>query len=137
MELFLMILFGLQIAGVLTNDVDPTGEGLTAVIDVAPAVGNLQLRPDGNFTFTPPPEFDGAVTFTYRARTVISGVVSKPATVTITVKKKPIANNDAYEMWQGDVLNTASALRAVDDSYETNEDTILVVPAPGVLGNDK
>ena len=102
--------------GVLGNDSDAEGDPLTAVLDTGPTNGTLALSDDGSFTYTPTLNYNGIVTFTYRASdgTDTSGT----ATVTITV----VAVNDAP--------------LAVDDAYTTTEDIPLTVPAPGVLGND-
>ena len=50
--------------GVLFND---DGSGLTASLQTAPALGNLQLAANGGFTYTPLFGFSGVVSFTYRA----------------------------------------------------------------------
>ncbi len=104
--------------GVLGNDTDPDGDPLTAVLATGPANGTLTLNTNGSFAYTPQINFSGGDSFTYRAKDP-SGAQSSPATVTITVtpgNDAPVANNDSYTM------------RALD--------ILLVVPAPGVLGND-
>ena len=94
------------------NDVD--GDVLTYSL-VAPVTG-LTLNPNGSYSYTPAPNFNGTVTFDYVAN---DGVVnSAPVTVTITVN----AVNDAPV--------------ATADSYSTAEDTALTIPAAGVLAND-
>jgi VCBS repeat-containing protein len=76
----------------------------------------LTLNSNGSFVYTPSANFNGTDTFTYRA---FDGTVySNPVTVTITVN--PI--NDPPV--------------ALSDSYSLNEDTILTIPAAGVLSND-
>ncbi len=52
--------------GVLANDTDPQGDALTAVPVTTVEHGTLDLRPDGGFTYTPTPGYDGADGFTYR-----------------------------------------------------------------------
>jgi VCBS repeat-containing protein len=101
-------------AGVLANDTDADGDPLTAVLVDQPQHGTLVLNSDGSFSYTPQAGFRGNDTFTYRA---FDGTAnSAPTTVTITVTHPPVAAND---------------------TYETNEDTPLVVSAAtGVLAND-
>ncbi len=63
---------------------------------------------------TPPRrDFSGTDSFTYQASD--GQLLSNVATVTITIGQPPVAN---------------------DDSYSTNENTVLSVAAPGVLAND-
>ena len=102
--------------GVLATDSDPDGDPLTAVLASPPSHGSLNLNANGGFTYTPAANFNGTDTFTYRASD--GTLVSNLATVTITVG----AVNDAP---------TATA-----DAYAIDEDTALIVAAPGVLGND-
>ena len=109
--------------GVLGNDTDPdVGTQLTAVLatSVPPAAGTLTLNANGSFTFQPALSFNGVTSFTYNTRDngTPQGQSAAPATVTITVA----AVNDAPV--------------AVADSYQTNEDVALTVPAAGVLAND-
>ena len=102
--------------GVLGNDTDPDGDSLNAVLQSGPGDGTLTLNSNGSFTYTPDPGFFGSDSFTYRASD--GSANSNTATVTITVNE----------------VNTAPT--AGDNSYSTDEDTTLNVPAPGVLGND-
>ncbi len=109
--------------GVLGNDTDPdVGTQLTAVLatSVPAAAGTLTLNANGSFSFQPATNFAGVTSFTYNARDNATppGQSAAAATVTITVA----AVNDAPV--------------AVADSYETNENVALTVPARGVLAND-
>ena len=69
--------------GVLSNDTDPNGDTLTAERVANVASGSLQLNPNGTFSYTPPANFSGTTSFTYRARD--GSTASDPVTVTITV----------------------------------------------------
>jgi CSLREA domain-containing protein len=102
--------------GVLGNDTDVDGDPLTAVLVAGPAHGSLALNSDGSFKYTPAANYNGADSFTYKAND--GQLDSNVATVKITIN--PV--NDAPV--------------AADDSYSTDEDTMLTVNAPGVLGND-
>ncbi|SFG13290.1 hypothetical protein SAMN04488025_11717 [Planifilum fulgidum] len=102
--------------GVLANDFDFRGLPLTAILISNPSNGTLTFNSDGSFVYTPNAGFTGTDTFTYQASNGVSR--SLVATVTITVNatnQPPVAN---------------------DDSYTTDVDTPLTVPAPGVLAND-
>ena len=102
--------------GPLGNDTDPDGDALTPALLSTTTNGTLAPNLDGSFTYTPNADFAGTDSFTYSV-TDPAGLTDT-ATVTITVT----AVNDAPT--------------AVDDAYATDEDTPLVVPAPGPLGND-
>jgi VCBS repeat-containing protein len=102
--------------GVLGNDSDVDGDALTAVKVSDPANGSVTLNPNGSFTYTPNANYNGADSFTYKARG--GGSDSSVATVTVTVTPVP------------------DVPVAAPDSFTTPEDTALIVDAPGVLGND-
>ena len=103
---------------VLANDTDADADSLTiASIDTATVAGgtvtDLGL---GSLNYTPDPDFNGVETFTY---TVSDGNgTSDTASVTITVNPTP------------------DAPVAGDDAFATDEDTALVVGAPGLIDND-
>ena len=99
--------------GVLANDIDPQGLPLTAALVAGPSHGALTLNSDGSFSYTPATNFYGTDSFTYKAND--GSFDSNVATVTITVGRPPVANND---------------------SYTTSENTALTINAPGVLAND-
>ncbi len=76
------------IAGQVTgHDVD--GDALTFAIDGAPANGTVTMNPDGSFSYTPAPNFNGTDNFTY---TVSDG---NGGTTTGTVSVNVAAVNDA------------------------------------------
>lgn len=102
--------------GVLANDTDPDGNALTALLVTGPSNGTLTLNSNGSIVYTPNPNFNGTDSFTYRANDGVTN--SNVATVSITISP------------------AAEIPVAVGDTFSTNEDTALVVAAPGVLGND-
>ena len=102
--------------GVLGNDSDPDGGSLTAGLVTGPAHGTLTLNPDGSLTYTPSAGYHGPDSFTYKATDGTDE--TNVATVTITVNRgnqPPVAEGN---------------------EYNTDEDTTLNVPAPGLLNND-
>jgi VCBS repeat-containing protein len=101
--------------GVLGNDSDPDGQTLSAVLVSDVSNGTLNLNADGSFSYVPDLNFNGSESFSYAA---YDGFDSVSALVSISVNSA----NDAP--------------LAVDDAYSVNEDEVLNVAAPGVLGND-
>ena len=101
------------ISGVLGNDQDADDDALTAILVQPPQSGSLFLAADGAFTYTPGDNFNGLVTFTYRASDASSQ--SAPATVSVFVN----------------ALNDPPI--ATDDTVTAAEDTPLSIP---VLLND-
>ena len=53
--------------GVLVNDLDPDGDGLSARLESPPANGTVVLHADGSFVYTSADGFAGTDRFTYRA----------------------------------------------------------------------
>ncbi len=102
--------------GLLDNDSDVDGDTLSAVLVSGPTHGALILSPNGGFSYTPSADYHGADSFTYKA----NDGTADSATVTVSLTIDPV--NDAPV--------------ALADSYSTDEDTTLTVPADGVLGND-
>ncbi len=99
--------------GVLTNDTPAAG--LTTTVVTPPANGTLDLNTNGTFVYQPAPNFCGADSFRYQAT---DGTNSDTGRVDITVS----------------CVNDAPV--AVANAHVANEDTLLSIAAPGVLGND-
>jgi VCBS repeat-containing protein len=103
-------------SGVLANDSDAKCDELTAEVVSGPGNGTLTFNDDGSFTYIPNEGFTGLDTFKYKAYD--GEAYSNIATVMITV------------------LKVKTAPVAEDDFFEMDENTELVVSAPGVLEND-
>ena len=73
--------------GVLRNDTDPNGDSLRARVVRRPAKGRLTLNPNGSFSYRPPRNFNGRVSFAYRASD--GRGASDTATVTIRIAARP------------------------------------------------
>jgi Bacterial Ig domain/Cadherin-like domain len=103
--------------GLLANDSDPdAGDQIQARLGTGVGAGNLLLRSDGSFTYTPAASFAGIDTFTYFV-VDRAGTQSAPVPVTIDViPAGPIA---------------------ADDTYTTQANNPLTVAPAGVLANDR
>lgn len=101
--------------GIFANDL--SSSPLTATITSPVTIGNLLLNTaDGSFSYTPPPDFSGGASFSYRVNDGTTN--SNIATVNINVA--PVNDNPV----------------AINDIYDTNQNTALNIAAPGVLAND-
>ncbi len=81
--------FAVNAGGLLANDMDIEGDAISAIAASLPVFGSLVLKPDGNFEYTPQPDFNGYDSFTYYADDGQSQ--SQIVTVTLFVQ----AMNDA------------------------------------------
>ena len=103
------------LAGTLAaSDVD--GDLLSFSLVGAPINGVVELLAPDAFTYTPDPNFFGTDSFTFKAND--GDLDSNVATVFITIA----AVNDAPV--------------AMGNLFALDEDTVLTIQAPGVLGND-
>jgi hypothetical protein len=102
--------------GVLSNDSDPEGGGLTALLVASPSHGSLQLNPDGSFTFIPHSNYTGTDEFRYRASDSLAE--SDVARVLLSIQS----------------INQAPL--AQDDSFSHSPNQQLAIGLPGVLEND-
>lgn len=129
------VLTVLSSSGLLSNDHDPDYPGRKGydVLEVDTGSvqvedGELQVQPDGGFTYTPPSGFSGRIEFTYKV-TDETGLESEPALVRITVTKKdnyePVALGDEFEMLEDDTLKEGSVI--TNDTDENGIETVSVV----------
>ncbi|MFO0819085.1 MAG: tandem-95 repeat protein [Pirellulales bacterium] len=127
--------------GVRINDTDAEGSTLTISRVAGPTItgstngGTLTLGVDGSFTYTPPANYFGPVTFTYRAND--GALNSNIATVTITVNnvnESPVAVNDSANVASGSSVNVNVVANDTDADGTIDGSTITIVtnPANGV-----
>ncbi|MCP4192858.1 MAG: tandem-95 repeat protein [Planctomycetaceae bacterium] len=102
--------------GPLDNDSDPDGDPLNATLVTSTTRGTLQLNSDGSFSYA----HDGSETLTDSFIYQVDDNLGKTDTATVTITIQPI--NDAPQ--------------AQDDAYEVSEGETLDVAAPGVQQND-
>ncbi len=126
------------ITGTLTATDEDGGSHTFALVN-GPALGSVTVNPDGTFSFDPGTDFkdlvEGAsrnVTFTYTA-TDGDGLVSDPATVTLTVEgidHKPVVTDVAVSGTEDDVAITGT-LTATDEDGGTPTFALVDAPAEG------
>ncbi|WP_179862355.1 Ig-like domain-containing protein [Longibacter salinarum] len=131
---------------VLTNDTDPDGDTVSALLLSGPANGNLLPRGtdnlpltfDGDFSYVPAPGFTGTDSFTY---TVSDNnyTDADTATVTLTVNAantSPVAEADTFTVSESDTLEVFSPGVLINDTDADGDDLASVLidgPQNGVL----
>lgn len=121
-------------AGVLSNDSDPNGDSITAVLETDVVTGTLELASSGAFTYTAPADYCGPDGFTYRAS---DGLLSSdPVTVTIDVlctNDPPSATADTF-MVEEDAPASLLDLLANDSDVDGHNLIIDEVGTPSAGG---
>lgn len=119
-------------ASVLGNDFNPEGE-LPSLV-TGPANGTLVFNPDGTYTYTPNPDYNGPDSFTYEICDDIVPTDCSQATVSLTitpVNDVPIASDDSAVVGEDSVLNDSVI---GNDSLPDGESVDLVSgPSNGML----
>ncbi|MDO0972857.1 beta strand repeat-containing protein [Mycolicibacterium frederiksbergense] len=119
---------------VLTNDTDNDGDTLTATLVDGPTNGTLTLNPDGSFTYTPAANYNGADSFTYTATD--GAATSSVATVSITVNAvndAPVAVDDSFSTDEDSILTGTVLSNDTDTESDTITATLVDVPTNGTL----
>lgn len=139
---------------VLTNDTDPQGNPLTAILVAPPLRGILTLRRNGEYSYTPQANYFGGDSFTYLANN--GSLDSPPSTVTLivtNVNDAPVAMAEEFSLEQASELTINPLANDVDDdgdwltihvaappthgALSINDDgTVTYTPEPGYAGID-
>jgi uncharacterized repeat protein (TIGR01451 family) len=118
--------------GVLGNDTDADGNALTAELVSGPTAGALVLNANGSFDYTPGPNFNGAVTFTYRADDGRAfGEVAVVTIAVIPVNDPPSADSESLTIEHE--TPTPILLMGGDPDGDPLTFTITDAPDNGVL----
>lgn len=98
--------------GVLANDGDSDGDGLSASVQTSPQNGSATMQTDGSFTYDPDDGFTGSDTFTYVAFDGFE--FSSETLVTVTVNPNNVLSV-AADASNGDVVGLAIPTGQLDD----------------------
>jgi Ca2+-binding RTX toxin-like protein len=138
---------------VLANDSDVDGDTITLESFTLPTEGTLVQNPDGTFTYTPAPDFNGSDSFTY---TVSDGTATRVENVNITVDPEndaPITVSDSGTTQEdssvvidvlandtdpdGDTLSVSAVTNGANGTVVINADnTVTYTPNPDFNGSD-
>jgi uncharacterized delta-60 repeat protein len=108
---------------ILSNDYDPDGTSLSAILVSGPSRGSLSLQSDGRFTYDPDPSFLGAVSFVYVASD--GSLNSDPQSVTITVTAPPSIDTTRLILSQP---STPTSQPQTPSEQGTGESNLVVQP---------
>ena len=127
--------FSINIAELISNDLDPDGDELSVKILSETESGQLNEKEDGELIFSPDPDFSGLVNFNYE---VSDGeFTSDPAKVTIRVNAPPLAKIKRYVVYEDSVLERDVEFGLISKSTDEEQDDLSVVlisePQHGVL----
>jgi hypothetical protein len=115
---------------VLSNDSDINGDPITLALVSPPAQGAFTLNADGSFSYTPPTDFDGETTFTYR---VSDGRLwSANATANLHVEKD-LQITMEYTTSGSEVTYTLTATNPTEQRQFNNLDLLYNLPAGASL----
>ncbi|HWN40177.1 MAG TPA: Ig-like domain-containing protein, partial [Gammaproteobacteria bacterium] len=114
--------------GVLGNDSDPEGAALTAELVRNVSNGVLQLNSNGSFAYTPPANFNGTTTFTYRASDGTTQSAATTVTITVTAVNDPPFATNTPETTATEGVTYRYALGASDPDGTTPTITATTLP---------
>jgi len=113
---------------------DPENDAITFQLTTTPTSGTLQLFSNGSYTYSPPPNFTGNVSFTYTACDIVGqcdqGVVS--LTVNNTDNDPPQLLNDNLTINEDSSAQLNVSLNDTDDSASITY-TIVSQPTSGTV----
>lgn len=104
---------------VITNDYDPDGDNITVTLLSTPPNGSVSLNPDGSYTYTPNPGFDGEDVFTYIL--CDDGIPSLCDTAEVSIEVVPISTGNEPPVAQDDYAVTYVDV-PVSGNVLTNDD---------------
>ncbi len=126
---------------VIATDVD--GDPLTFTLSTPPANGTVALNPDGTFTYTPDPDFNGSDPFTVTVDDGNGGTIDVTVPVSVaTVNDNPEAGADTSNTATEDTpLNVDAASGLLSGASDVDGDpltisdfTVAGEPGPFVVG---
>jgi len=122
--------------GVLSNDTDPQGDPLTAVLVNDVSHGTLSFNDDGSFVYQPDPDFFGDDLFTYFATDGAQSSQETTVIITVTsVLDAPVAEDDpaATDEDVPVLVNVIANDRSVDGVIVSGSVTLVDLPSQGTV----
>jgi VCBS repeat-containing protein len=124
---------------VLTNDVDPDGDTLSAFLNTTTTKGTLSFQTNGSFTYTPNASFAGEDSFTYTVSDGKGSTDTAKVTITVTnVNQLPDAKDDSFTTDRNTAVSGNVLANDTDPDGEKLFASLVTAPANGkaVLNSD-
>jgi VCBS repeat-containing protein len=115
--------------GVLSNDQDADSDTLSVTAYDTRSVqqGTITMNPDGSFTYTSAPNFNGQDSFSYTISDGRGGQASAQVNLSITpTDDAPIVRNDQYTTSVDSVLSVAATTGVLANDQDIDGDTLTV-----------
>ena len=113
-------------SGVLSNDSDPEGDAISAMLVTGASNGSLEFFANGSFNYVPKENYYGTEVFTY----VITDTYLYSDTVAVvidvmSVNDAPIGLTDSYGMLKNTTLTIADSIGVLSNDSDVDKDTLL------------
>ena len=113
-------------SGVLSNDSDPEGDAISAMLVTGASNGTLEFFANGSFNYVPKENYFGIEVFTY----VITDTYLYSDTVAVvidvmSVNDAPIGLKDDYGMLKNTTLTIADSLGVLSNDSDVDKDTFI------------
>jgi predicted extracellular nuclease len=117
-------------SGVLSNDTDVNGDGLTAALVSGTSNGLLNLNADGGFSYTPNPNFNGGDSFTYQ----VCDPLIRCAIGTVLITVNPVNDQATVSVAQAEVtVAEGSVATNTIQASDIDGDALIVSASVGSL----
>ena len=116
--------------GLLANDHDLDGDSLITIFTpgtgCGPCFGQLLVRQDGGFRYTPGPNFNGTDEFLYRVSDGIAGFDTGHVVISILpVNDAPVTEPDTYRTSEDVILNPSVTLGVLRNDREVDGEQLV------------
>lgn len=118
--------------GVLSNDIEPEGTRMMAVLVTPPNRGTLTLNEDGSFSYSPFANINGTDRFVYRNSDGSLSSSNATVTLTITAVNDPPAAHGVPVTTPEDTA-VAVSLRGTDEDGDSLSYAVVTQPGSGTL----
>lgn len=118
-------------SGVLSNDRNPDGGSLSAVLETGTTLGSIELAEDGSFVYTPTENENGEDRFTYSAINETGDRTTAEVNIVVAaVNDAPVAVNDTATVNERESIT----INVLDNDSDIDGDNLTISDATASLG---